>query len=220
MRLHAHLHRRRGDGQEVLGEFFFDFLVGLVGDQAHGNFGVGFGRQYRLGPFANVAAPNTVHVQRGTDRRALDGRIARFALDVLNEQISLVFSQIERGFVHCGTLVGRKFLYVVVKVGNGDMAVLVVQRGDHFAQHVNRVSHRAAIDSRVQVAVRADYLHFQVSESAQTNFNRRHVVGDDAGVGDQDRVAGQHIAVGFHEIAEVVGANLLLALDHYFDVTG
>jgi hypothetical protein len=72
----------------------------------------------------------------------------------------------------------------------------------------------------VQVAVGAGHFHLVVAEAAQAHLYAGHIVGQDAGIGDENNVGAQLLLVGLNEDAQVIGADFFLALKHKLEVAG
>ena len=103
---------------------------------------------------------------RGPDARTLDGRVARFALDVGDVERPLVGLQVERRPVEGFAFVGREFAHVVVEALDRHVAALVDQPRNQPSQHVGRVGYGASEEPRVEVLVRAFDLDLHVGKAA------------------------------------------------------
>ena len=215
-----HLHAARRDGAEVALEEAGDLAVVLIGHQAHRNLRRGLRRDHRLGPLADVAAPNAVDVERGADARAFDGRVARLALDVADRERTLVGRQAERRAVEGPALGLGQLAHVVVEARNGDVSVLVDQTCHQTRQHVGRIGHRTAEEPRVEVLVGSRHLDFHVGQAAQAAGDRGSLHRDHRGVRDEDDVGLEQLLVAAAEVVEALRADLLLALEHEFHVAG
>jgi hypothetical protein len=106
-----------------------------------------------------------------------------------------------------------------VETGYGDVAGLVVQRGEQPAQGGERVGHRPAVQAGVHGALEHPHLDEQVDQPAQAGREGRHVDGGVRRVGDDDDVGAQQVAVLGEQRRQRRGADLLLALDeqHHAD---
>ena len=173
---------------EVVLEHLADFLEILIGDEAGADLGIGLAGKHGLGTFAGVAAPDAAHIEAGTDAGALLGGVAFFALQSLHSEVLLILFLVEGSLCHEGALLVAEHQHVVVEAGDGDVAVLVVQVGNHLAEHVDGVGHSAAEDAAVKVMVGAGHLHLPVAEAAEAAGNRGHVGGNHRGVAHQDDV--------------------------------
>lgn len=132
----------------------------LSGNQTHRDFGRSLRRDHRLGPLLDIAAPNAVHVERGANTRAFDGRKARFALDIADFERFLVFCKVERSLVEGFALGGRQLAHVVVEARNRHVSVFIDERSHHAGQDIGRIGHRTSEQAGVQVLVGA--CHFDL----------------------------------------------------------
>ena len=85
-------------------------------------------------------------------------------------------------------------------------------------EDLHRVRHRAAPHPAVQRVVEDLHLDVHLHDAAQLVGERGHAGVEVRGVGEDDVVRGQHRLVLLEELAEVLGADLLLALDDELDV--
>jgi hypothetical protein len=113
--------------------------------------------------------------------------------------------------------VGRQFRDAVVEARNGDAAVVVVHCSKDFAQHPQRILRSAAEQAGMQVAVRAGQPNFLIDQPAQRRGDRRRLLVPHAGVADQRQIELELVGIVADEIKQVLGAALLLALDHHGD---
>ena len=141
-------------------------------------------------------------------------------MHLLDAERLLVVLQVEWSLGHEGAFLVADDQHVVVEAGDGDVSVLVVQRGYHLAEYVDGVGHGAAIDAAVQVVVGTGDLHFPIAEAAQAAGDAGGVLCYHACVADQDDVGAQQLLVLLAEAVEAATAYLLLALEHEFDVAG
>ena len=110
-------------------------------------------------------------------------------------------------------LVVGEFEDVVVEAGHLHAAVRVVQRRDEAGDRRRRVRNRAAEHAGVQVEIGAVEVHRARDQPAHAGDHARDVRRDHAGVGDDDDVGVETIAVRGEQFLEVRRAGLLLALD-------
>src|SRR4029077_1402453 len=94
-----------------------------------GKFGVGVGGNHGLGAFADVAAPNAVELERGTRPELLDDGEPLFAhvAGSSNRFFKILF--LPRQSLEGFALGAAELGHVIVKAGNGDAEILVVQFG-------------------------------------------------------------------------------------------
>ena len=112
-------------------------------------------------------------------------------------------------------------LLVVVEVGrlaglqplDGEVAVRVVERGDEPDQGGDGVGHGAAEHPRVDAVVERRDRHDDPDQAAQGDGERRFADVPVAGVGEDDGVRAQLLAVPLEDGQQRVAADLLLALD-------
>ena len=100
------------------------------------------------------------------------------------------------------------------------MAVLVDQPRHEARQHVGRIGHRTAEESRVQVLVWSRNLDLHVGQAAQAARDRGGLHRDHRGVGHQDDVGLEHPLVLAAEVVEARRTDLLLAFEHELHVAG
>jgi hypothetical protein len=120
---------------------------------------------------------------------------------------------VERQLGEPGPLLVGQRDHRVVEPGDGDPAVLVVQRGQQPGQRGQRVGDRAAERAGVQVDVRAVEVDLAAGQPAHAGRRGREVAGEHAGVGDHRDVRGDPVPPVAQQVGEVRRAGLLLALD-------
>ena len=108
--------------------------------------------------------------------------------------------------------------HALVEAGDGDVAVLVVQRGQEARERRGGVGHGAAVEARVQVARGATHGHLRRDEPAQAVAQRRHVGRGAGRVRDDESVGREVPAVRVEVVVHDVPAALLLALDDDLEV--
>ena len=187
-RFHGDLHAPGGDAPEVALEKFRNLPVVLMRNQSHRNLGRRFRRNHRLGPFARVAAPDAVYVERGTHAGTFERRVARLALHVADRERLLVRREAERSPVEGPPFGGSKFPHVVVESGDRHAPLGVGQLRHQTRQHVGRVGHRTAEQPRMEVLVRPLHLDLHVGQAAQAAGDRRGLHREHRGVRDEDHV--------------------------------
>lgn len=205
---------------EVFLEHLGDLLEVLVGDEAGAYLGVGLGGEDGFGALAGVAAPDAADVEAGAYAGALLGGEASLAVECADAKFLLVASLVEGGLGHEGALLVGEDEDVVVEAGDGDVAVRVVEVGDHLAEHVDGVGHGAAEEAGVEVVVGAGDFDLPVAEAAEAAGDAGHVGGNHRGVGDEDDVGLEQLFVFLAEAVERAGADFLFALEHELDVAG
>ena len=87
--------------------------------------------------------------------------------------------------------------------GDGDVAALVVQRGEQPDKRGQRVRHRPAVDPVVHGVVQRPHLDHRVDAAAQRGGQRRHADPPVGRVGEHDDVGGEPVAVLGEEPASV-----------------
>jgi len=90
---HLDLDALRGDSLEVLLEESCDLAEVLIRNQTHRYLGRGLRWNDGLRTLLGIAAPDSVHVERGTHSGALHGVISGLALDVADGKRALVVAQ-------------------------------------------------------------------------------------------------------------------------------
>ena len=94
----------------------------------------------------------------------------------------------------------------------------LVERRQHLAQRHRRIGHRPAPHARVQRLLERAHLDVDGDQAAQRGGDRRQAGLEVAGVGEDDGVGGEERLVRAQELGQVVGADLLFALDDDLDV--
>ena len=106
----------------------------------------------------------------------------------------------------------------VIEARNGDGAVGIVHRRKNVGEHMDRIARGAAEQAGMQVAVGTGEPDLFVDQAAQRGGDRRRLRVPHAGIAHQRQVAAQLGGVVAHEAEQVLGAALLLALDHHGDI--
>ena len=97
---------------------------------------------------------------------------------------------------------------------------LPVEVGDQRAEDLHRIGHRPAPHPAVQRMVEALHLHVHLADPPELVGEGGDAGVEVRGVGEHDEVRGHHALVLLEEAAEVLGADLLLALDEELHVAG
>src|SRR5690606_3822353 len=147
----------------------------LVRYKPHRNLCVGPGRQDGFRPLTCIPSPNSVHIQRWANPGALKRSKSFFAPNFFDLQIALVSVKTEGCPVKSLAFGGTQLRHLVVKPGNGNASFFIVKRSNHLTEHVDGIGYCAAIDSRVQIAVRTGNLNFHVTETPKSNRYRRMI---------------------------------------------
>jgi hypothetical protein len=105
----------------------------------------------------------------------------------------------------------------VVEPGQRDPSVSVVQACQQFGQGVQRVRHRAAERSGVQITPGSAQIDVGCGNAAHAGAHRRHVGCPHRGVRDNDHVAAELFPPGLEQRGEVHRPGLLLALDQQLE---
>ncbi len=190
----------------------------LVGHEAHRNLRVGLRRKHRLGALAGVAAPDAVHVERGAGREAFERRVVALGPHVVDADGVPPGRLVERkGGV--GLALGRRQVaHVLVKPGDGDAVVVVVQAGNEATERVGRVVHGAAVVAGVKVPVRALQGDLGVGQPAQAVRDRRRLRREHGRVRDEDDVAVEPLPLLADVRLDCHRAGFLFALDDVLEV--
>ena len=102
--------------------------------------------------------------------------------------------------------------HAVVEARDRHVSVGVVHRREDAGERHRGIHHAAAVHAGVQIARRTLHVDLEVREPAQRRENRRQPRREHRRVGDDHRVAGQHLLVGLDELGKVLAADFLLAL--------
>ncbi len=215
---HLQFDRRRRDLPHVLFEKSRNLVRILVRHQAHAHLRHRGRRDYRLGPFAGEAGQQPVHVEGRSRPRSLEAAVARLAVQPRRAQFLPVLLLVERQPLEFLALLLGERPHIVVEPWNLDAAAAILHLRQHLRQHHRGVRHRAAERSGVQVGRRAAQVDLEVHEAAQAVADRRHAAGEHRCVRDDDDVASEPALLVPDESAQVLAADLLLALDHHLDV--
>ena len=190
----------------------------LVGDQPERHLGVGLGRDDGLGADPGEAAPDAVDVGRGPARHPLQGREPVLAGQVADPGDGLELLGVEGQGGEVGPLLVGQVDDVVVPAGDRDATGRVLEPGQQRDQLGDGVGDRAPERARVQVGRGGAQVDLEVDEPAHRRDQRRHVLGDHPGVGDEDQVAGQPVAVLPEEGVDGGRPRLLLAFHEELEV--
>jgi hypothetical protein len=98
------------------------------------------------------------------------------------------------------------------------VTLVILERGQDLGQRKRGVGDRAAERPRVEVGPGSLDVDLHVAETAQPIAERRNAGGEHRAVGDHDDVAREALPVFFDERLEVLGADLLLALQEHLHV--
>jgi len=151
---------------------------GHAGNQAHGDLGEGFGGDDRLGAGADEAAGDAVHVEGGPRPGALQNAEADLADQRARADLGdAILLLVEGQAVPCGQLLGAGRNDVVVEAGDEDVAVLVLEAGEHLRQGDEGIGRRATVHSRVQIGAGAAHLQLGVDHAAQADAEGRQAGG-------------------------------------------
>ena len=175
-------------------------------------------RNDRLRPFADVAAPDAVHVEARTDANTLQRREALLARERLHAQAVHVFLRIVRRPAQHLPVLPAELDHVVVEALDGDVAVIVDQRIDHLAERVDRIVDRTAVVTRVQVLLRSFDRDLHVGDAAHAAVDGRDLLVEHRRVGDQDDVAGQQFLVRLDPFRERRRTHFFLTFEDELDV--
>src|SRR3989449_8489101 len=172
-----HLELARDRFREQLANVLLDLLGDLVRvlarHQARGEFGVGLCGNDGFRTVSRVSAPDSVELARRARPQPLDNGGAFFPAitgraDGLAKLLLLPGKRIERLALGPGELGD-----VVVKTGNRDAEILVVQPGKQLTEDGERVGNGSAKNAGVQILRRAGNLHLEIVQAAQAIRKRR-----------------------------------------------
>jgi hypothetical protein len=113
-----------------------------------------------------------------------------------------------------GGIGGARPGLIVAQPVHGDVAVVIVQGGEHAYERGERVGGRTAEHARVQRPLERLDGHDHGDHPAQGGGERRYTHGDVAAVGDQDGVGPEQAGVPGHEVLQAAGALFLRAPAH------
>ncbi len=192
----------------------------LVGHEPGGKFGVGLGGNHGLGAFADVAAPNAVEFKGGTGPKLFDDGESLFANIARGSNRFFKIFFLPRQRLEGFALRVAKLGHVIVKAGDGNAEILVVQFGKELGQDGERIGDGAAVDAGVQIAGRSSQFNLVVIESAQSVGDGGHALGEHGGIGNDQRVGFEFFLVFLYIIPKADAAHFFFALDQNFDVDG
>src|ERR1700687_5440230 len=132
-----------------------NFVRILIGNQPSGKFRKRLRWNQSFRALANVTAPDAVKFEGRAGPKLFDNRKPFFANVTRSAngffEILLFPRQRIQGFA----LRGGKLRNAIVKTGNGDAKILVMQFSKQFAEDSERIRNSAAIYSGMQIARRA-----------------------------------------------------------------
>ena len=216
--LHLDAHRLGRDRFQMLFDQAECLLRFLIRHQPHGYLGIRLAGQHRLGPGFNVSAPDAVDVERRPGAGALDDGIVGLAPCVAHACFLQPAVAIKGDPGQASPLLRIEVGHAIVKAGDGDPAVGVVQPGDHGAERVDWVVHRAAIAAGMEIAGRAGHLDLQVRDTAQAIDDGGGLFVDDLPVRDDGDVGRQQLFVLLDERSQAGAPALFFSLKEAPDI--
>ena len=156
-----------------------------------------------LTPVAREAAPDTVHVKRWSPAASLHGAVARLTLWRSCRNVREICRLIKRERGECGAILRAELHHVVIEAGDGDVAVLVMERGDHGGKRVRRIDDGATVAARVQVNFGVTHIHLHVGDPPQSHGECRQVPFKEARVADDHGVSATALRVRRHPALKV-----------------
>ncbi len=213
-------HIRRQPRFDVTHEGGVDLLGVLVADQAEAHLGARLGRQHGFEPFTSVAAGDAVHLRRGPRPERFERRGVGLAGRHREADIAEKAGVIEGQRLPLGANRVRQFGHVVVEAVERDPPGVVMQVGQHFRQHVDRVGRKPAIHARVQIAACRLHDHLFGKQPAQLSSDRWHTAVEQGGIADHRHVGLQLGGVRLHERHQRGRARFLLAFEEDGDLAG
>src|SRR5208282_4974645 len=199
---------------------FRDFRGVLIRHEPRGKFRIRLRRNYGLGSFALVAAPNAIQLESGTNPEPFDDGVALLATEGARANRLAKFLFFPRKRIQGLELLGRKRLDAIVKPRNGDAEILVVELGDHFSQNRNRIRDGAAENARVQILHGSGDFDLIVVQSPKAVRNRRNALRQHRGIRNDERIRLEAFAVLPNEVPQTHAADFLFPFDHHLDVDG
>src|SRR5207302_2545879 len=130
---------------------FSNFLRLLVGNQTRGEFCESLGRNYRLGAFPLVAAPDAVQFECWTRPKALDGGKTLFAEIAGSANGSLKILFLPRQSIQRLALGFRDVRDGIVEARDVDTEILVVKSCEKLCQDCEWIGDGAAIYTGMQI---------------------------------------------------------------------
>ena len=206
-------HRRRADFFEIIADDFADFRRTLVRHEAAGDFRARHGGHDGLAAVALIAAGQAVDFKRRTRAAAFHRRETALAGQFRNAEKFLQLAlgnRVTRGLL---PFQFRERRDVVIKAGNRDAAMIIVDLRQQAGERHRRIFHAAAEDAGVQIARRPAQLDFKRDDAAQRVGERGMFQAGHSGVGNDDGIAEQFAAIFFEKVREAFAADLLLAFD-------
>ena len=213
-----HFHAARGDVPKISREQLPYFMKILAGNQSHRDLRIRRRRNHRFGPFAGIAPPDAVHVERRPDPGAFQRRISFFALRFENTERLAIGRLAKRRGGKLPMLLRSKLTDAVVKAGNRNAPFGIDQRSDHPGEHIDRIGYRSAVQTGMQVAVRPRHFDLNVTQTAQAAGDRRHLPRQQAGIRNQNDVGSQQLPVQAAPSGDAARTDLLFAFDHKFHI--
>ena len=194
-------------------ERFADLVRVLLVDQAERDLRRCLGGDHRLEALAGVAADDAVELGGRPRPDQFQHRAALLAgrhrkADLAEEALGGLAER-----VPCLLDLRGRLLDAVIEAGNGDAAIVVVDRRQDLCQHADRVGGSAAELARMQVAVGRLDRHLLADQAAQADADRRRIAVPHAGVADQRELGLQLLGIGLEERLQRRRAGFLLALE-------
>ena len=211
--------RRKPVAQETL-EIAQDRLGVLVAHEPEGELGRGLRGQHRLAAGADIAAPDAVALGGRAGPDLLEHRIARLAARLAEADLAQERRVVEGQRIPCGLHVVGHGMHAVVELGDGDPPGVVVDVGDHAADHPDRVQHRPAIHARMQIAGGALHGELGRGEAAQHGGDLGGLRVEQVRVTDQREIRLELVPVLGQEGNDRGRAAFLLAFEQDRQVAG
>jgi hypothetical protein len=148
-----------------------------------------------LAPSPLVTTRQAVDVARGACPAALDRCEAIFAEQPLNTEgfFEVFVGERQRPELFAFAIAKRQ--NIIIKTGHLNAAILILERGEQFGQCVGWIRHTAAERAGVQVLLWSPKPKLKICNTAQAVRYGRHAGGELAAVADNNRVAGQLVAI-------------------------
>ena len=204
--------------RHILAEGGANLVRVLSGDEAEGDLGFRRGRKHRLEAGAGIAAGKAVDLAG----RARPDLLEHGAVDLAGRRRQAGAAEeggsVEAEAVPIGAQFRRDVGDAVIKAGNRDTSLVVVQAAEYFRQYMQRIECRAAEGARVEVVAGATQGNLLADQSAQHGGDGRRLAIPHLGVADERHIDGQFVLVSLEEGKHRGRARFLFPLGEEGDV--
>src|ERR1700736_4324608 len=165
-----------------------NFTRFLIGNQARRKFREGLRWNHGFCAFAGVATPDAVEFESRAGPKLFHNRKTFFANITRSANGLFEIFLFPRQRIEGFALRGGKLGNAIVKTGNGDSKILVMQFRKQFGENRERIRNSATIHARMQIARRTRQFNLVIIETAQTISDGRNAFAEHGSIGHDERI--------------------------------